>query len=114
MLLGICSACVIVYFFGLPKFIKIKKQYILLAICFVITAVPVLIGKGSTIRIMAALAAANVFPAIGMISQLDVIRRNRLIGKLKIWSIIIKSSESYCLCKCCFYDGGNVLIWYFI
>lgn len=53
-----------------------------------------MIGKGSTIRIMAALAAANVFPAIGMISQLDVIRRNRLIGKLKFGPLLLKAVKA--------------------
>lgn len=93
MLLGICSACVLYISLVYPS-LSNKKQYILLAICFVITAVPVLIGKGSTIRIMAALAAANVFPAIGMISQLDVIRRNRLIGKLKFGPLLLKAVKA--------------------
>ena len=43
---------------------------------------------------MAALAAANVFPAIGMISQLDVIRRNHLIGKLKFGPLLLKAVKA--------------------
>lgn len=90
MLLGICSAGVLYISLVYPK-LSDKKQYILLAICFIITALPVLLGKGATIRLMAALVAANIFPALGMISQLDIIRRNRLVGKLRIHLLLLKS-----------------------
>lgn len=90
MLLGICSAGVLYISLVYPK-LSDKKQYILLAICFIIIALPVLLGKGATIRLMAALVAANIFPALGMISQLDIIRRNRLVGKLRIHLLLLKS-----------------------
>ena len=93
MLLGICSAGVLYLSMVFPN-LSMKKQYILLAICFVVTALPVLIGKGGTIRLAAALCAANVFPALGMISQLDIIRRNRLVGKLDYISLVIKAAKA--------------------
>lgn len=91
MLLGICAAGVLYLSLVMPSYLTPKKQYILLAVCFVICAFPFLIGGGSKIRLAGALAAANIFPALGMISQLDIIRRNRLIGKLKFPAVLLKS-----------------------
>ena len=90
MLLGVCAAGVLYLSLVIPELTP-KKQYILLAVCFAVCAVPFAIGGGSKIRLAGALAAANVFPAIGMISQLDIIRRNRLVGKLRLWPLLVKS-----------------------
>ncbi len=93
MLLGICAAGVLYLSLIIPGLTE-KKQYILLVICFTVCAVPFAIGGGSKIRLAGALAAANVFPALGMISQLDVIRKNRLIGKLRLDALIFKSIKA--------------------
>ena len=90
MLLGVCAAGVLYLSLVIPELTP-KKQYILLAVCFAVCAVPFAIGGGSKIRLAGALAAANVFPAIGMISQLDIIRRNRLVGRLRLWPLLVKS-----------------------
>lgn len=39
-------------------------------------------------------SCGKCFPAIGMISQLDVIRRNRLIGKLKFGPLLLKAVKA--------------------
>ncbi len=90
MMLGICAAGVLYLSLVLPQLTD-KKQYILLAVCFAICAVPFAIGGGSKVRLAGALAAANIFPAIGMISQLDIIRRNRLVGRLRFWPLLLKA-----------------------
>lgn len=93
MIFGVCSATVLYISLVCPAMTN-RKQYILLLILSILTILPVLIGKGAMARSVVALAAANIFPAIAMISQLDVIRRNRLIGKLKYTALLIKAVKA--------------------
>ena len=51
-----------------------KFQLILFAVLAVIAAVPILMGAGGKVRILAALASANLFPALAVIWQLDKFR----------------------------------------
>ncbi len=93
MLLGVCAAGVFYISLVVPE-LSTKKLYILFGVCFLICAVPFAIGGGSKIRVAGALAAANVFPAIAMITQLDIIRKNCLIGKLKFLPLVLKSVKA--------------------
>lgn len=93
MLLGVCAAGVLYISLVFPK-VPNKNLYALLGVCFVACLIFVFLGKGSLIRVAGALAAANIFPALGMISQLDVIRKNRLIGKLKFTALLLKSVKA--------------------
>ena len=51
-----------------------KFQLILFAVLAVIAAVPILMGAGGKIRVIAALLSANLFPALAVIWQLDKLR----------------------------------------
>ena len=52
-----------------------RLQYLLFALCGIIAALPLILGSdGNKIRLVAALAAANVFPAIAVIAWLDRFR----------------------------------------
>lgn len=51
----------------------------LFAVCG-LAAVPVLMGHGGTVRLLTALASANVFPALAVIGQLDCIRAHRTVS----------------------------------
>ena len=51
-----------------------KFQLILFAVLAVLSAVPILMGAGGKIRILAALMSANLFPALAVIWQLDKLR----------------------------------------
>lgn len=93
MIFGVCSATVLYISLVCPSMTN-KKQYAILLILAILTVVPVIIGKGALARSIAALAAANVFPAIAMISQLDIIRRNRLIGKLRYVPLVAKAIKA--------------------
>ena len=90
MLLGICAAGVMYISLIFPT-LSDKRLYALLGVCFIACAVCMFLGKSSLIRVAGALAAANIFPVLGMISQLDVIRQNRLVGKLKFTALLLKS-----------------------
>lgn len=93
MLLGVCAAGVLYISLVFPK-VPNKNLYALLGVCFLACLIFIFLGKGSLIRVAGALAAANIFPALGMISQLDVIRKNRLIGKLKFTALLLKSVKA--------------------
>lgn len=51
-----------------------RFQLILFAVLAVIAAVPILLGAGGKVRILAALMSANLFPALAIIWQLDKLR----------------------------------------
>lgn len=93
MLLGVCAAGVLYISLVFPK-VPNKNLYALLGVCFVACLIFIFLGKGSLIRVAGALAAANIFPTLAMISQLDVIRKNRLIGKLKFTALLLKSVKA--------------------
>lgn len=93
MLLGVCAAGVLYISLVFPK-VPNKNLYALLGMCFVACLIFIFLGKGSLIRVAGALAAANIFPTLAMISQLDVIRKNRLIGKLKFTALLLKSVKA--------------------
>lgn len=93
MLLGVCAAGVMYISLIFPT-LSDRRLYALLGVCFIACLACMILGKGSLIRVAGALAAANIFPVLGMISQLDVIRRNRLVGKLKFTSLLFKSVKA--------------------
>lgn len=55
-----------------------KLQLLLFAILAIIMMIPILIGAGGKVRLFAALASANIFPALAIIWQLDSIRFMKL------------------------------------
>lgn len=73
MMLGVAAAGVLYLSLVLPGF-KPKQQYILFALTALICIVPLAMGHGAKIRVLAALASANLFPALAVIWQLDRIR----------------------------------------
>ena len=54
-----------------------NSQLIILAVLSVIAAVPIFMGAGGKVRLIAALMSANLFPALAVIWQLDRLRFNR-------------------------------------
>ena len=54
-----------------------NSQLIILAVLSVVAAVPILMGAGGKVRLVAALMSANLFPALAVIWQLDRLRFNR-------------------------------------
>ncbi len=73
MMLGIAAAVVLYLSLICPR-LKPKQQYILFVVFAAAAAIPVLMGNGSKIRVLAAFASANLFPALAVIWQLDRIR----------------------------------------
>ena len=74
VMLGVAAGIVLDLSLVIPA-MKSKQAYILLAVLALVMVVPVLMGHGNKIRVAAALAAANVFPAISVLWILDKIRQ---------------------------------------
>ena len=55
-----------------------KAQLIIFGVLAVLAGIPILMGAGGKVRLMAALVSANVFPALAIIWQLDRFRSLRL------------------------------------
>ena len=51
-----------------------KFQLILFAVVAILATIPILMGAGGKVRIIAALLSANLFPALAIIWQLDLLR----------------------------------------
>ena len=67
-----------------------KLQLIIFGVLAVIAGIPILMGAGGKVRLIAALVSANVFPALAVIQQLDRLRSMRLKAR---WESIQSSSE---------------------
>jgi len=80
---GVAAAAVLYLSLIWPG-MKPKYQYVLLLVLAVTAMGPVLMGHGAKIRLAAALASANLFPALAVIWQLD---RIRMIAVRPKWSV---------------------------
>lgn len=85
---GVAAAMVLYLSLVVPA-LKPKYMYGLLAILMVGMMAPVLMGHGNKIRLIAAFASANVFPAIAIIWQLDRIRSRQAEGNSSLIKIFI-------------------------
>ena len=81
------AAAIILYLSLISKRLNsnVKIQLIMFTVLAVVMIVPILMGAGNKVRLLAALTAANVFPALAIIWQLDRIRfmRFRELRKVK-------------------------------
>ena len=91
---GVAAAAVLYLSLVIPSLnTAVKKQWLLFAVFALCAAVPVLMGNGAKIRVLAALASANLFPALAVIFQLDRIRylRDKIslgFGKMLVTGLV--------------------------
>ena len=83
------AASIILYLSLVSKWLNgnAKLQLTLFVILTLLMVVPILMGVGSKVRILASLAAANLFPSLAIIWQLDSIRFMRLKERLRLRKI---------------------------
>ena len=82
LMLGVAAAGVLYLSLVIPRLnARPRVQYLIFAVLALLAAVPVLMGNGAKIRVLAALVSANVFPALAVIWQLDRIRARQRTGK---------------------------------
>ena len=92
VMIGVAAA-IILYLSLISKWLNsnIRVQLILFAVLTILMVIPILMGVGAKVRVLAAFAAANLFPALAIIWQLDSIRFMRLKEHLRLRKI--KGSE---------------------
>ena len=72
VMVGVAAAGVLYLSLVIPALNRRRKlQFLLFVLCALGAAVPVALGAGSKIRLLAAFASANVFPALAMVALLD-------------------------------------------
>lgn len=84
VIIGVAAACVL-YLSLISRRINVNARFqiFLFVVLAIFTAVPILMGAGGKIRILAAFLSANIFPALAIIWQLDRLRFLRLKTRLK-------------------------------
>lgn len=106
---GVAAAAVLYLSLVIPALnSRPKYQYILFVIFALAAAVPVLMGSGNKIRVLAALASANLFPAIAVIWQLDRVRALRDI-KIALPRLIVTAAIALFVTGALSYVGAAYL-----
>lgn len=106
---GVAAAAVLYLSLVIPALnSRPKYQYILFVLFALAAAVPVLMGTGNKIRVMAALASANLFPAIAVIWQLDRVRGLREV-KIALPRLIVTAAIALFITGALSYVGAAYL-----
>lgn len=88
--MGVAAAGVLYLSLVVPVLNRRKRALMLFfAVAALIAMMPILIGAGSKIRLAAALASANLFPALAVIGLLDLLRGRRFQKDAPAWRIIV-------------------------
>lgn len=110
VVLGVAAAGVLYLSLVIPRLnARPRYQYILFVIFGLLAAVPVLMGNGSKIRVVAALASANVFPALAVIFQLDRVRAFREKTRIHIVRLIVTAAIALFVTGALSYIGAAYL-----
>ena len=90
VIMGVAAAGVLYLSLVIPALNR-RRRAVLLA--FVVLALigmmPILLGAGSKIRVLAALASANLFPALAVTGLLDLLGGRRFAKDTPTWRIIV-------------------------
>ena len=90
VIMGVAAAGVLYLSLVIPALNRRRKTVLL---CFVVAALismmPILIGAGSKVRLVAALASANLFPALAIVALLDLLRTRRFPKDTPLWRILV-------------------------
>ena len=90
VIMGVAAAGVLYLSLVVPALNRRRRAVLLFfAIAALIGMMPILLGAGSKIRILAALASANLFPALAMVGLLDLLRGRRFQKDAPVWRIIV-------------------------
>ncbi|SFT58146.1 hypothetical protein SAMN02910356_01200 [Selenomonas sp. GACV-9] len=110
VMMGVAAAVVLYLSLVIPALNgRPKYQYILFVLFALAAAVPVLMGSGTKIRVMAALASANVFPALAVIFQLDRVRAFKEKAKVALPRLIVTAALALFVTGALAYIGAAYL-----
>lgn len=107
---GVAAAGVLYLSLVIPALNKRKKwQYILFAVFALAAVVPVLMGAGGKIRVVAALASANLFPALAIIFMLDRVRNVSFPERIALPRLILTALGAIVVTSCFSFFGAAYL-----
>lgn len=107
---GVAAAGVLYLSLVIPAFnARPKQQFILFIVLAALASVPVLIGNGNKIRTIAALASANLFPALAVIWQLDRVQKIRDKARISLGKMIITAMLALFMTGALSYVGAAYL-----
>ena len=90
VIMGIAAAGVLYLSLVIPALNRRRKVVLLcFAVAALISMMPILIGAGSKVRLVAALASANLFPALAIVALLDLLRTRRFPKDTPLWRILV-------------------------
>ena len=90
VIMGVAAAGVLYLSLVIPALNRRRKVVLLcFAVAALISMMPILIGAGSKVRLVAALASANLFPALAIVALLDLLRTRRFPKDTPLWRILV-------------------------
>ena len=90
VIMGVAAAGVLYLSLVIPALNRRRKTVLLcFAVAALISMMPILIGAGSKVRLVAALASANLFPALAIVALLDLLRTRRFAKDTPLWRILV-------------------------
>ena len=88
--MGVAAAGVLYLSLVIPALNRRRKAVVLFfAVAALICAMPILIGAGGKVRVLAALASANLFPTLAIVALLDLLRGRRFQKNAPTWRILV-------------------------
>lgn len=105
---GVAAAVVLYLSLVIPD-LKPQYMYGMLVLFALAAALPVLLGHGNKVRLAAALAAANVFPAISVLWILDKIRNRTPQAQVSLARMIGTGIAALFVCGIISYAGAAYL-----
>ena len=110
VMVGVAAAVVLYLTLVIPWLnARPKYAYLLFAVLALAAAVPMIMGNGTKIRVLAALASANVFPALAVIFQLDRIRAFKEKAKMALPRLIVTAALALFVTGAMSYVGAAYL-----
>ncbi len=110
VMVGVAAAVVLYLSLVIPALnARPKYQYWLFVLFALLAAVPMMLGNGTKIRVLAALASANVFPALAVIVQLDRIRAFRNKAGISLPRLMITAALALFVTGAMSYVGAAYL-----
>ena len=90
VIMGVAAAGVLYLALIIPALNRRKRAVLLFfAGAALIMVLPILMGAGSKVRIVAALASANLFPTLAIVALLDLLRGRRFPKDAPTWRILV-------------------------
>ena len=90
VIMGVAATGVLYLSLVIPALNRRRKTVLLcFAVAALISMMPILIGAGSKVRLVAALASANLFPALAIVALLDLLRTRRFPKDTPLWRILV-------------------------